>query len=97
MCFQTSQNATEVILNNYDTQVLEENHIISLIKNLPLIYSTQDLKDYSLSYNSEFSNLSQIYVPNLDSLWQISNNSTNTNSNYINSYTPPNNYYNNNS
>ena len=56
MCKDTGGNASMVINNYHDTQVLNEEQVKNFIKNLQLIYPPQQLKIYAQRYPQEYNN-----------------------------------------
>ena len=56
MCKDIDQNASIVINNYHDSQVVNEEQVKNFIKNLQLIYPPQELKIYSQRYPQEYNN-----------------------------------------
>ena len=56
MCKDIDQNASIVINNYHDSQVVNEEQVKNFIKNLQLIYPPQQLKIYSQRYPQEYNN-----------------------------------------
>ena len=56
MCKGTGENASMIVNNYHDTQVLNEEQVKNFIKNLQLIYPPQELKIYSQRYPQEYNN-----------------------------------------
>ena len=56
MCKDTGENASMIVNNYHDTQVLNEEQVKNFIKNLQLIYPPQQLKIYAQRYPQEYNN-----------------------------------------
>ena len=56
MCKGTGENASMIVNNYHDTQVLNEEQVKNFIKNLQLIYPPQQLKIYAQRYPQEYNN-----------------------------------------
>ena len=70
MCKDTGENASIVINNYHDSQVINEEQIKNFIKNLQLIYPPQQLKIYSQRYPQEYNNFNDgLMLGMLSSNW----------------------------
>ena len=56
MCRGINDNNSTIIINNYDSQVLNEEQVKNFIKNLQNIYPPQELKIYAQRYPQEYNN-----------------------------------------
>ena len=56
MCKDINENASIIINNYHDSQVINEEQIKNFIKNLQLIYPPQELKIYAERYPQEYNN-----------------------------------------
>lgn len=69
-CLMCKVKNDEVINNNYNSEVVDENQIKSLIVNFPKLYTIKDLTDYVNNYNSEFNMLNmETYGNQLYAMW----------------------------
>ena len=56
MCKDTSNNASTIVANYHDSQVLTEEQVKNFIKNIQNIYPPKELRIYSQRYPQEYSN-----------------------------------------
>ncbi len=56
MCKDTSDNASTVVNNYHDTQVINEEQVKNFIKNIQNIYPPRELKIYAQRYPQEYNN-----------------------------------------
>lgn len=69
-CLMCPNKSNDVVVNNYNSQVIDEQQIKNIIVNFPKLYTLKDLNDYVTNYNNEFNSLNaEVFNNQLYNYW----------------------------
>lgn len=69
-CLMCPNKSNDIVVNNYNSQVIDEQQIKNIIVNFTKLYTLKDLNDYVANYNTEFYSLNmEVFNNQLYNFW----------------------------